>query len=204
MKIVVNAFFPMLTLVIIMGGVALGVFTATESAAVTCVYTFLLTYVFFRSAPLKSLGKVLKNTLKTLSIVLILIAVAKSFAYMMTLLRILDALTTALIGITHNKYLLLLIINALLLVLGCFMDMAPLILIMTPILLPVVTNPAIGMHPVHFGVMLIFNLAIGLCTPPVGSALFVGCAVGKTTIERTSVKMLPMYAVMVAALMLVT
>ncbi|HEY8462570.1 MAG TPA: TRAP transporter large permease subunit, partial [Bacillota bacterium] len=129
---------------------------------------------------------------------------AKSFAYMMTLLRILDALTTALIGITHNKYLLLLIINALLLVLGCFMDMAPLILIMTPILLPVVTNPAIGMHPVHFGVMLIFNLAIGLCTPPVGSALFVGCAVGKTTIERTSVKMLPMYAVMVAALMLVT
>lgn len=117
-----------------------------------------------------------------MSIVLILIAVAKSFAYMMTLLRILDALTTALIGITHNKYLLLLIINALLLVLGCFMDMAPLILIMTPILLPVVTNPAIGMHPVHFGVMLIFNLAIGLCTPPVGSALFVGCAVGKTPI----------------------
>lgn len=124
----------------------------------------------------------MKNTLKTLSIVLTLIAAAKSFAYMMTLLRILDALTTALIGITHNKYLLLLIINALLLVLGCFMDMAPLILIMTPILLPVVTNPAIGMHPVHFGVMLIFNLAIGLCTPPVGSALFVGCAVGKTPI----------------------
>lgn len=124
----------------------------------------------------------MKNTLKTLSIVLTLIAAAKSFAYMMTLLRILDALTTALIGITHNKYLLLLIINALLLVLGCFMDMAPLILIMTPILLPVVTNPAIGMHPVNFGVMLIFNLAIGLCTPPVGSALFVGCAVGKTPI----------------------
>lgn len=204
LKILVNAFFPMLTLVIIMGGVALGVFTVTESAAIACVYTFLLTYVIFRSAPLKSLGKVLKNSLKTLAIVLTLIAAAKSFAYMMTLLRIPDALTNALISVTDNKYLLLLIINALLLFLGCFMDMAPLILIMTPILLPVVTSPVIGMSPIHFGVMLIFNLAVGLCTPPVGSALFVGCAIGKTPIERTSVNILPMYAVMVGALLLVT
>ena len=204
LKILVNAFFPMLTLVIIMGGVALGIFTVTESAAIACVYTFILTYVVFRSAPLKSLGKVLKNSLKTLAIVLTLIAAAKAFAYMMTLLRIPDALTSWLIGITSNKYLLLMIINALLILLGCFMDMAPLILIMTPILLPVVTSPVIGMHPVQFGIMLIFNLAIGLCTPPVGSALFVGCAVGKTPIERTSVKILPMYAVMIGALILVT
>jgi tripartite ATP-independent transporter DctM subunit len=204
LKILVNAFFPMLTLVIIMGGVALGIFTVTESAAIACVYTFLLTYIIFRSAPFKSLGKVLKNTLKTLAIVLTLIAAAKAFAYMMTLLRIPDALTGWLVGITDNKYLLLLIINALLLLLGCFMDMAPLILIMTPILLPVVTSPTIGMNPIHFGIMLIFNLAIGLCTPPVGSALFVGCAVGKTPIERTSVKIMPMYAVMVSVLLLVT
>lgn len=204
LKILVNAFFPMLTLVIIMGGVALGIFTVTESAAIACVYTFLLTYIIFRSAPFKSLGKVLKNTLKTLAIVLTLIAAAKAFAYMMTLLRIPDALTGWLVGITDNKYLLLLIINVLLLMLGCFMDMAPLILIMTPILLPVVTSPTIGMNPIHFGIMLIFNLAIGLCTPPVGSALFVGCAVGKTPIERTSVKILPMYAVMVSVLLLVT
>lgn len=203
-KIIINAFFPMLTLVIIMGGVAAGIFTATESAAIACVYTLILTYIVFRSAPLKSLGMVLKNTLKTLAIVLTLIAAAKSFAYMMTLLRIPDALTAALIGVTDNKYLLLFIINALLLVLGCFMDMAPLILIMTPILLPVVTSPVIGMDPVQFGIMLIFNLAIGLCTPPVGSALFVGCAVGKTPIERTSMKIIPMYAVMVFGLMLVT
>ena len=120
----------------------------TESAAVACVYTFLLTYVIFRSAPIKSLGRVLKNSLKTLAIVLTLIAAAKSFAYMMTLLRIPDALTQALISITDNKYLLLLIINALLLFLGCFMDMAPLILIMTPILLPVVTSPVVGMNPI--------------------------------------------------------
>ena len=97
-----------------------------------------------------------------------------------------------------------LIALVLLLLLGCFMDMAPLITIMTPILLPVVTDPAIGMDPVHFGVMLIFNLAVGLCTPPVGSALFVGCAIGKTPIERTAKNMLPLYAVMVIVLLLVT
>lgn len=204
LKILINAFFPMLTLVIIMGGVALGVFTVTESAAIACVYAFILTYFIFRSASFKTLGTVLKNTLKTLAIVLTLIAAAKSFAYMMTLLRIPDAMTAALTGITDNKYLLLMIINLLLLLLGCFMDMAPLILIMTPILLPVVTSPVVGMHPIHFGIMLIFNLALGLCTPPVGSALFVGCAVGKTPIERTSIKMLPMFAVMVAVLILIT
>jgi TRAP-type C4-dicarboxylate transport system permease large subunit len=123
---------------------------------------------------------------------------------MMTVLRIPDAMTAALISLTTNKYLLLLIINLLLLLLGCFMDMAPLILIMTPILLPVVTSPVIGMDPVQFGIMLIYNLAVGLCTPPVGSALFVGCAIGKTPIERTAKKMLPMFGVMVVGLLLVT
>ncbi len=204
LKIVVNAILPMFILVIIMVGVAAGIFTATESAAIACVYTFLLTYVIFRSSPIKSMGKVLKNTLKTLAIVLTLIAAAKSFAYMMTLLHIPDAITMGLIGLTNNRTLLLLIINALLLFLGCFMDMAPLILIMTPILMPVVTGPVIGMDPVQFGIMLIFNLAVGLCTPPVGSALFVGCAIGKTPIERTAVKMLPMFGVMVVGLLLVT
>ena len=204
LKIVLNAILPMMIFVIIMGGVAAGIFTVTESAAIACLYTFLLTYFVLRSAPFKSLGRVLKNTLKTLAIVLTLIAAAKSFAYMMTLLRIPDAMTAALIAISQNKYVLLFIINALLLLLGCFMDMAPLILIMTPILLPVVTGPIINMDPVQFGIMLIFNLAVGLCTPPVGSALFVGCAIGKTPIERTAKKMLPMFAVMVVGLMLVT
>ena len=101
-------------------------------------------------------------------------------------------------------YILLLIINVMLLLLGCFMDMAPLITIMTPILLPVVTNPAIGMDPVDFGVVMMFNLAVGLCTPPVGSALFVGCAIGKTPIERTAKNMMPLYLTMVIVLMLVT
>ena len=202
--IILNALLPMMTLVIIMGGVAAGIFTATESSAIACVYTMILTYIIFRSAKLRDIGKVLRNALKTLAIVLTLIACAKAFAHMMTVLRIPAMITTALLSITNNKILLLLIINVLLLILGCFMDMAPLIMIMTPILLPVATSDIIGMSPVHFGVMLIFNLAIGLCTPPVGSALFVGCAVGKTSLEKTAVKMLPMFATMIFALMLVT
>ena len=158
----------------------------------------------FRDAKLRDFGKVIKNALKTLAIVMTLLATAKAFAYMMTELRIPAMITEVLLSVTSNKYVLMLIINILLLLLGCFMDMAPLITIMTPILLPVVTNPAIGMDPVHFGVVMIFNLAVGLCTPPVGSALFVGCAIGKTPIERTSKNMLPLYAVMVTVLLLVT
>lgn len=203
-KIILNAILPMFTIVIIMVGVAMGVFTATESAAIACVYSFILTYFVFRNAKLRNIGQVFKRTLKTLAIVLTLIAIAKAFAYMMVELRVPDMLTAALVSVTDNKYLLLLIINVLLLVLGCFMDMAPLIMIMTPILLPVVTGPAIGLSPIHFGIIMIFNLAIGLCTPPVGTALYVGCAVGKTPIERTSLHMLPMYGVMVIGLMLVT
>lgn len=204
LKVVVSAILPMFTLIIIMGGMAAGVFTATEAAAVACLYTFILTYFVFRSARFRDIGRVFKNTLRTLAIVLTLIAVAKAFAFMMVVLRIPDMLTAFLTTVTTNKVLLLLIINALLLVLGCFMDMAPLIMIMTPILLPVVTGPAIGLSPIHFGVIMIYNLAIGLCTPPVGSALFVGCAVGKTPIERTSLHMLPLYGVMVVGLLIVT
>ena len=174
-----------------------------ESSAIAVVYTMFLAYVVFRDAKLRDFGKVIKNALKTLAIVMTLLATAKAFAYMMTELRIPAMITEVLLSVTSNKYVLMLIINILLL-LGCFMDMAPLITIMTPILLPVVTNPAIGMDPVHFGVVMIFNLAVGLCTPPVGSALFVGCAIGKTPIERTSKYMLPLYAVMVTVLLLVT
>ncbi|NLO86309.1 MAG: TRAP transporter large permease [Clostridiales bacterium] len=203
-KIIIDAILPMMTLVIIMGGMAAGIFTATESAAIACIYTFVLTYFVFRTAKIKDISIVFKNTLKTLAIVLTLISVAKAFAFMMVILRVPDMLTTFLVSVTSNKYLLLLIINVLLLVLGCFMDMAPLLMIMTPILLPVVTSPMIGLSPVHFGIIMIYNLAIGLCTPPVGSALFVGCAVGKTPIERTSKSMLPLYGVMVIGLFLIT
>ncbi len=204
LKIVLNAVLPMMIFVIIMGGIAAGIFTVTESAAVACLYTFLLTYFILRSASFKTLPMVLKNALKTLAIVLTLIATAKAFSYMMTLLHIPAMLTNALVGLSNNRVVILLIINLMLLVLGCFMDMAPLILVMTPILLPVVTSPAIGMSPIHFGVVILMNLSVGLCTPPVGSALYVGCAIGKTPIERTSKNMLPLYFTMVAVLLLVT
>ena len=203
-KVLLRGILPMMTLIIIMVGTGAGVFTATEASAIACVYTMFLSMVVFRSVKLRDVGGILKNSLKTLAIVMTLLATAKAFAYMMTELRIPSAISSGLLSITDNKYVLLLIINVLLLLLGCFMDMAPLITIMTPILVPVVTNPAIGMDPVHFGVVLIFNLAVGLCTPPVGSALFVGCAIGKTPIERTAKNMLPLYATMVIVLLLVT
>ena len=202
MQVVVNAILPMFTLIIILVGTGAGVFTATESSAVACFYTFILTYFIFRADKLKNFGKVIKNSLKTLAVVLTLIATAKAFAYMMTRLRIPAAITNGLIGFSDNPYVIFLIINILLLILGCFMDMAPLIMIMTPILLPVVTE--LGMSPIHFGIVLIFNLAIGLCTPPVGSALFVGCAVGKTSLENTAKKMLPLFFVMVFLLLVFT
>lgn len=201
-KVLLDGILPLMTLVIIMVGTGAGVFTATESSAIACVYTMILSLVVFRSVKIREIGKVIKNSLKTLAVVMTLLATAKAFAYMMTELRIPAAITAGLISITDNKIILLIIINLLLLLLGCFMDMAPLITIMTPILLPVVT--AIGVDPVHFGVIMIFNLAVGLCTPPVGSALFVGCAIGKTPIERTAKNMLPLYAVMVVVLLLVT
>ena len=193
---------PMLTLVIIMVGTGAGVFTATEASAIACVYTMVLAMAVFRTVRLRDVGTVIRSSLKTLAIVMTLLATAKAFAYMMTELRIPAAISAGLLSVTDNRYILLLIVNALLLLLGCFMDMAPLITIMTPILLPVVTT--VGVDPVHFGVIMIFNLAVGLCTPPVGSALFVGCAIGRTPIERTAKNMLPLYAVMVIVLLLVT
>ena len=201
-RVLKEGILPILTLVIIMVGTGAGVFTATEASAIACVYTMVLALAVFRSVRLRDIGRVIKNSLKTLAIVMTLLATAKAFAYMMTELRIPAAISNGLLSITGNRYILLLIINVLLLVLGCFMDMAPLITIMTPILLPVITS--VGVDPVHFGVIMIFNLAVGLCTPPVGSALFVGCAIGRTPIERTAKNMLPLYAVMVVVLLLVT
>lgn len=201
-RVLLAGILPMLTLVIIMVGTGAGVFTATESSAIACVYTLLLALVVFRSVKLREIPGIIKSSLRTLAVVMTLLATAKAFAYMMTELRIPAAISAGLLAITDNKYVLLLIINLMLLVLGCFMDMAPLLTIMTPILLPVVTP--LGIDPIHFGVILIFNLAVGLCTPPVGSALFVGCAIGKTPIERTAKNMLPLYGVMIIVLLLVT
>ena len=186
-----------------MGGVISGVFTATESAAVAVVYAFVITFFVYREIPLRAMKGILYNALKTLSMVMALIAAASAFGWMMAYLRIPALATQFLLSITGNKTMLLILVNILLLLLGMIMDMAPLILITTPILYPVFVG-ALGMSPVHFGIMLILNLAIGLTTPPVGSALFVGCAIGKIRMEKVTKALIPMWLAMVAVLMLVT
>ena len=198
-----DAVLGLLTMVIIIGGVVSGVFTATESAAVACVYAFIITFFVYREISLKEFPSILLNTLRTLAMVMSLIAAANAFGWLLAYLRIPAAVTSFLLGLSHNPVVLLLLINLMLLMLGCIMDMAPLIIITTPILYPVLVN-SLGMDPVQFGIMLILNLSIGLCTPPVGSALFVGCAVGKISIEKAAKGMLPFYLAMIAVLVLVT
>lgn len=202
-KVSADAILGMLTMIIIIGGVVSGVFTATESAAVAVVYSFFITFFVYKEIKLAELKDILISSLRTLAMVMSLIAAASSFGYLLAFLRIPQAITNALIGISSNKIVLLLMINVMLLLLGTIMDMAPLIIICTPILYPVVVG-ALGMNPVQFGVVMILNLAIGLCTPPVGSALFVGCAVGKITIERATKSMLPFYLIMVIVLLCIT
>lgn len=197
-----DAIIALFTAIIIMGGVTLGWFTATESAAIACIYAFLISMFVYKKLKWKDIPRILGNVVNTLCLSFSLIAAAGAFGYVLAFLKVPALLTNFLLSITDNRIILLLLINLMLLCLGCIMDMAPIIFIVTPILLPVVT--ALGMDPVHFGVMMIFNLAIGLCTPPVGSALFVGCAVGKSSIERVTKELLPMYAVMITCLLLVT
>ncbi|MFQ3621846.1 MAG: TRAP transporter large permease [Spirochaetales bacterium] len=203
LRITKDAIFGMFTAIIIIGGVISGVFTATESAAIACVYAFIITFFVYREIPLRHMGPILLNCLKTLAMVMSLIAAASAFGWLLAFLKIPALATEALLSISHNRVVLLLLINLLLLGLGCIMDMAPLILITTPILYPVVVR-SLGMSPIQFGIMLMLNLGIGLCTPPVGSALFVGCAIGKISIEEATKAMLPFYATMILVLMIIT
>jgi tripartite ATP-independent transporter DctM subunit len=203
LQVAADGILAMFTAVIVVGGVIVGVFTATEAAAFACIYAFIVAFFVYREVPLRRFIKVLYSSLKTLAIVMSVIAAAGAFGYVMARLRIPGKATEWLLGITDNYYLLLLLVNAMLLVLGCIMDMAPLILICTPILYPVLVLK-MGMDPIHFGIMLLLNLAIGLCTPPVGSALFVGSAVGKISIRRATRGCLPFYGAMLVALLLVT
>lgn len=192
----------LLTIVIILLGVCTGLFTATESAACACAYAFFLTFFIYRKIKISAMGGILLRTGKTLAMVLGIIAAANGFGYMLTYLRVPQMIVTWMTSVTNNKYLLLLMINILLLFLGCIMDVAPLIMITTPILLPIATS--LQMDPVQFGIMLLLNLAVGACTPPVGLALFAGCAVGKRPIEQVVRGIWPFYLAMLLALLLVT
>ncbi len=198
-----DAVLGLMTAVIIIGGVISGVFTATESAAIAVIYAFFITFFVYREISLRTFPGILFNSLKTLAMVMSLIAAASAFGYLLAYLQIPAKATQALLTLTTNRVALLLLINVLLLLLGMIMDMAPLILITTPILYPVMVG-ALGIHPVHFGIILMLNLGIGLTTPPVGSALFVGSAIAKVSIEDATKAMLPFYATMILVLMLVT
>ena len=203
-KIIGESFLGLFTVVIIIGGVFAGIVTANESAVLACVWAFVVAVFIYKGITIKDTFQIFKKTLRTIALVMALIASAGAFGYMMTILRIPELVTRGLLSITSNKYALLLLINLALLAMGAIMDMAPLILITAPILIKVVTSPLIGMDPVHFGIVMIYNLCIGLLTPPVGTVLFVGSAIGNIKIEQTIKALVPFYLVMLVGLLLVT
>src|SRR5438067_10468750 len=201
-RVSIDALWGLITIVIIIGGILGGIFTAIEAGAVACLWAFFVTMFIYRDYRWRDLPVLLHRTLRTVAMVLTLIACASSVGYIMALTQMPAKMTAFFLSISSNKYVILFLINILLLVLGTLVDMAPSILIATPILLPVMQN--FGVNPVHFGMIMLLNLGIGLCHPPVGSILFVGCTVGKVTIEQVMRKIWPFYAVMFLVLMFVT
>jgi tripartite ATP-independent transporter DctM subunit len=202
LKVAWEAIAGLLTIVIIVGGVVGGIFTPTESAAVAVVWAFGVTMFIYRDIPWRDLPQLLHGVIRTVAMVMIVIGFAAGFAYMMTLMQVPAKITEFLLSLTTDRYALLMLVNVTLLVLGTFMDMAPLILICTPILLPVMK--LVGVDPVHFGIVMMLNLSIGLVTPPVGTVLFVGCAIGKVPIEKATRGLWPFWIAMLVVLMLVT
>src|ERR1700716_3636542 len=202
LKITVEASWGLITLVIILGGILGGVFTAIEAGAVACVWAFFVTMFIYKDYRWKDLPQLLHRTLRTVAMVMTLIACASSVGYVMALTQMPGKITAFFLTISSDKNVILFLINILLLIMGCLVDMAPSILIATPILLPVMVN--FGVDPVHFGMIMMLNLGIGLCHPPVGAILFVGCAVGKVSIEQVMREIWPFYGVMFFVLMLVT
>jgi len=186
----------------VLGGILGGVFTAIEAGAVACVWAFFVTMFVYRDYRWRDLPALVHRTMRTVAMVLTLIACASSVGYIMALTQMPAKITAFFLAISSNKYVILMLVNLLLLLLGTLVDMAPSILISTPILLPVMLK--LGVDPVHFGMIMMLNLGIGLCHPPVGAILFVGCAVGDVTIEQVLRRIWPFYGVMFAVLMLVT
>ena len=201
-KSFVTAFLPMLTVIIVVGGVTGGIMTATEASSFAVAYALVLVLFILRTVRIRQVYTIASKTVKTLASVMILIAVSNSFGWVIAYLGIPKLVAAALLALTANKYLLLLLSGILLLFLGMFMSMGSILLIVTPILLPVLVQ--VGVDPVHFGVVMIFTCGIGLLTPPVGGVLYVGSGISGISIERLTKKMLPFYITMLVALVLVT
>ena len=200
-KILVDAIPSLLAVVIVMGGILGGIFTATEAGVVMCVYCLVLALIY-RELDFKTFYNLLADTMKSSATILFLIAASSIMAYVMARTGIPKAISDAIMGISDNRYVILLVMNIFLLVMGMFLDLTPAVLIFTPIFLPIATS--IGMSPVHFGLMLILNMGIGSVTPPVGSCLFVGCGIANVKIEGVTKYIVPIFASMVVALFLIT
>lgn len=201
-KAFLDAFWGMLTIVIVVIGVCTGFITATEGAALAVLWSVFVTFCIYREVTVTELPRILFRAMKTLAMIMILISTSSAFGWLLAYLKVPLMITNAIYGISSNPVVIMLIINVMLLVMGMLMDMSSIILIATPILLPVAV--AAGVDPVHFGVIMVLNLGIGLLTPPVGSTLFIGSAVSGIKLERLSATMMPIYVVMVLVLLLVT
>lgn len=189
-------------IIVIIGGIIGGIFTATEASAFAVVYTLILAVLIYREVSIKQLPTIILESVVTTSIVLLLIGASMGMSWAMANADIPYMISDALMSVSDNPIIILLIINLILLIVGVFMDMTPALLIFTPIFLPIAMD--LGMDPVHFGIMMTFNLCIGICTPPVGSALFIGCSVSGVKIDKVIKPLLPFYAVLILALALVT
>ncbi len=202
MQVLLQAIPCLLLIVIVIGGIIFGIFTATEGSVVAVVYSLILSLFFYKSIKLKELPQLFKDSAEMTGIIIFLIGVSSIMSWVMAFTGIPTAISNGLLGLTNNKFIILLIINILLLVVGTFMDMTPACLIFTPIFLPVCT--ALGMNTIHFGIMMIFNLCIGTITPPVGTTLFVGVRVGNVKIETVFKQLLVYFAAIFIVLLLVT
>lgn len=189
-------------IVLVIGGIIAGIFTATEASAIAVVYTLILSVVFYRKIKIRDLPEILLESVLTTSIVMLLIGASMGMSWIMSYEQIPQTVSAAILSFSHNKIIVLLLINMILLFVGMFMDMTPAVLIFTPIFLPIVTQ--FGIDPIQFGIIMVLNLCIGLCTPPVGSVLFIGCSVADIRIEQVVKPLIPLFVAMIVALMLVT
>ncbi|EKQ2831747.1 TRAP transporter large permease [Salmonella enterica] len=201
LKVAVEAIPSLLLIVIIVGGIVQGIFTAIEASAIAVVYTLLLTMVFYRTLKIKDLPSILLQTVVMTGVIMFLLATSSAMSFSMSITNIPAALSDMILGISANKLVILLVITVFLLIIGAFMDIGPAILIFTPILLPIMAK--LGVDPVHFGIIMIYNLAIGTITPPVGSGLYVGASVGKVKVEEVIKPLLPFYGAIIGVLLLI-
>jgi len=201
-KIAAESIWGLMTVVIILGGILSGVFTATESGSIACAYAFLVSMFVYKEAKWRDLPQLLARVSRTVGMVMIMVGFSVAFAYIMALIRLPAIATEFFLSISDSKYVFLMLINILLLILGTFMDLAPMLLICTPILMPVIMK--FGIDPIHFGMVMLLNLGIGLVTPPVGPTMVIGCAIGRVSMEQITKELWPFYLVMTIVLMIVT